>query len=476
MTPEEFRVAGHELIDWIADVRAGIDARPVLAPVEPGEVRGWFEAAPPTSVQAFDELLGDLETKVLPGVTQVQHPMHFGWFPSNASLASVLGDIASSGIGSLRISWESSPALTEVEQVVCDWMRQLVGLSDRWHGTIHDTASTACLVALLVARERSTDLVQHRGGTQSVDSPLVVYTTVHAHSSVAKAALLAGFGRDNVRMVDVDPRTHAMDPAALESAMADDAAAGRTPVAVVATVGTTGTTAIDPVAAIVTVAKSHGAYVHVDAALAGSAMLLPEYRHLWSGVEEADSLCWNPHKWMGTVLDCSLFYVRDVGLLTRVMSTDPSYLQSTVDGRVPQYRDWGIPMGRRFRALKLLFQLRLDGVEAIQARLRRDLANAAWLEQQVEAAEGWEVCAPVSLQTVCVRHRPTGASGARLEGSALDRHTLGWTRRVNVSGAAYVTASILDGEWMVRISIGVETTERVHVERLWSLLQDAATS
>ncbi len=367
MTPEEFRVAGHELIDWIADARAGIDARPVLAPVEPGEVRGWFEAAPPTSVQAFDELLGDLETKVLPGVTQVQHPMHFGWFPSNASLASVLGDIASSGIGSLGISWESSPALTEVEQVVCDWMRQLVGLSDRWHGTIHDTASTACLVALLVARERSTDLVQHRGGTQSVDSPLVVYTTVHAHSSVAKAALLAGFGRDNVRMVDVDPRTHAMDPAALESAMADDAAAGRTPVAVVATVGTTGTTAIDPVAAIVTVAKSHGAYVHVDAALAGSAMLLPEYRHLWSGVEEADSLCWNPHKWMGTVLDCSLFYVRDVGLLTRVMSTDPSYLQSTVDGRVPQYRDWGIPMGRRFRALKLLFQLRLDGVEAIQA-------------------------------------------------------------------------------------------------------------
>jgi aromatic-L-amino-acid decarboxylase len=476
MTPEEFRTAGHVLIDWIADLREGIDDRPVLAQVEPGEVRGWFPPDPPSATQSFAELLDALDTKVVPGVTQVQHPMHYGWFPSNASLASVLGDIASSGIGSLGISWESSPALTEVEEVTCDWMRRLVGLSEAWRGTIHDTASTACFVALLVARERATDLVQNRGGTQSLTQPLIVYTTAQAHSSVAKAALLAGFGWDNIRMVDVDPRTYAMVPAALEDAMTADAAAGGVPAAVVASVGTTGTTAMDPVGAIVETAAAHGAFVHVDAAMAGSAMLLPECRHLWDGVEGADSISWNPHKWMGTILDCSLFYMRDTGLLESVMSTNPSYLQSTADGSVPQYRDWGIPLGRRFRALKLLFHLHLDGVEAIQQRLRRDLENAAWLEQQVMAADDWEVCAPVSLQTVCVRHRPTDHRGGRLTGPALDQHTLAWVRGINASGAAYLTPSLLDGEWMVRVSIGVEATERSHVEQLWAIMQAAVQS
>ncbi len=473
MTPDEFRAAGHQLIDWIADLRAGIEDRPVLAQVEPGEVRGWFPAEPPTTTQSFADLLADLDTRVVPGVTQVQHPMHYGWFPSNASLSSVLGDIASSGIGSLGISWESSPALTEVEEVTCDWMRRLVGLSDAWRGTIHDTASTACFVAMLVARERASDLVQNRGGTQSLHQPLVVYTTAQAHSSVAKAALLAGFGWDNIRMVGIDPATYAMIPGALEAAMAADAASGRIPTAVVASVGTTGTTAMDPVGAIVDIAAVHGAFVHVDAAMAGSAMLLPECRHLWEGVEGADSISWNPHKWMGTILDCSLFYMRDIGLLESVMSTNPSYLQSTADGSVPQYRDWGIPLGRRFRALKLLFHLRLDGVAAIQRRLRRDLENAAWLEQQVLAAAGWEVCAPAVLQTVCVRHHPVDDQGAALAGPALDEHTLSWVRKINASGAAYLTPSLLDEQWMVRVSVGVEATERHHVEQLWALMQSA---
>lgn len=469
MTPDEFRDAGHRLIDWIADYRAGLDQGSVLSVVAPGEVAAAFSADPPTERSTIDDLLHDLRSIVVPGMTQVQHPMHFGWFPANASLASVLGDIASSGLGGLGISWESCPALTEVEEVVCDWMRRLTGLSDAWSGTIHDTASTACLVALLSARERATGHSQAGPGLPGVARPPVVYATAQAHSSVRKAALLAGFGADQLRMVHVDPTSYAMDVDHLTALMDVDAARGRIPAAVVATVGTTGTTAIDPLADIVAAAEGHGAWVHVDAALAGAAMLLPECRPLWAGVEGADSLVWNPHKWMGTILDTSLYYVRDVEHLVRVMSTNPSYLRSTADGQVTQYRDWGLPLGRRFRALKLWFHLSLDGVEAIRTRLRRDLDNARWLAERVEESPGWELVAPVPLQTVCVRHRPH----PDMDGAALDAHTIAWSDRVNRSGQAYVTRSLLDERWMVRVSVGVEGTEREHVARLWDLMQQA---
>jgi aromatic-L-amino-acid decarboxylase len=454
MNPEEFRQAGHELIDWIADYRTNLDDGPVLATAGPGEVSGAMAKVPPTEVRDMSNMLSELERVVLPGLTQVQHPMHYGWFPSNASLSSVLGDIASSGIGALGISWESCPALTEVEEVVCEWMRQLTGLSDQWSGTIQDTASTACLVG---------------GGLQAVDRPPVVYTTEQAHSSVRKAALLAGFGADNLRTVNVDPTNYAMDPAHLAEVMAADVAAGRLPVAVVVSIGTTGTTAMDPISDLIPVAKAHDAWVHIDSAMAGSALLLPEYRHLWDGMDDADSICWNPHKWMGTILDTSLYYIKDVAQLVRVMSTNPSYLWSDNDGEVTQYRDWGLPLGRRFRALKLWFQLELDGVASIQTRLRRDLDNAAWLAEQITGAADWELVAPVPLQTVCVRHRPDGLSG-----EALDLHTLDWVGRINQSGAAYLTPSKLDDRWMVRVSVGVESTERHHLEQLWSLMQQAA--
>ncbi len=477
MTPEEFRVCAHALVDWIADHRARIPDLPVQATTKPGEVAAGLAPHAPETPEPFGAVLADLERVVVPGITQTQHPAFFGWFPSNASLASVLGDFASSGLGALGITWQSAPALTEVEEVVTEWLRELTGLSPAWKGAIHDTASTACLVALLAARERATDFGQTRGGLQAEPAPLVVYTSPHAHSSVAKAALLAGFGRDNLRLVDVDPTTYAMRPAALAAAMAADVAAGRRPAAVVAAVGTTGTTAVDPVEALVEVAAAHGAWVHVDAAMAGSALLLPECRHLVDGVEGADSLSWNPHKWMGTILDCSLLYVRDVQHLVRVMSTDPAYLRSAVDGEVTQYRDWGIPLGRRFRALKLWFHLRLDGVEAIRARLRRDLANAAWLADQVTAEPGWRVLAPVTVQTVCLRHEPAGTvghDGTVLDGEALDVHTLAWAQAVNASGLAFVTPSVLDGRWLVRVSIGATATERSDVAALWDLLRAEA--
>ncbi len=469
MDAEQFRAAGHALIDWIADYRQTIESRPVRAQVEPGEVRRAFAEQPPESPVAADILLRDLEQKIVPGITQVQHPMHYGWFPSNASLASTLGDIASSGLGTLGISWESCPAATELEEVVSDWMRQLLGLSDAWEGCIQDTASTACLTALLIARERASDYSESRGGLQGEDKPLIVYTTGEAHSSVVKAALLAGFGRDNLRLVDMDPETRAMSAEALAAQIEEDLNTGCNPAAIVASIGSTGVTAFDPLAEMVEIAAEHAIWVHVDAAMAGSAMLLPECRHLWSGVERADSISWNPHKWMGTILDCSLFYVRDVEHLVRVMSTNPSYLRSTVDDEVKQFRDWGIPLGRRFRALKLWYHLNIDGIDAIRERLRRDLDNAQWFAQTVDATDDWRVLAPVTLQTVCIRHEPEGLSG-----DALDRHTLAWVNAINQSGDAFMSPSQLDGRWMVRVSIGVESTTREHLEQLWALLQQRA--
>lgn len=466
MTPDEFRRHGHALVDWIADYRERLADRPVMSTVAPGEVRGLLPAAPPEQPEPFEQVLADLDRVVLPGLTLWQHPRFFGYFPANASLASVLADQVSSGLGVLGLAWQSSPALTEVEETCMDWLRQMVGLSADWHGVIQDTASTSTLVALLCARERCSGYGLARGGLQAAPEPLVVYASSHAHSSVDKAALLAGFGRDNVRYVAHDAQ-YAMQADALDAAIRADLAAGRRPCAVVATTGTTGTTAVDPLAAVARVAREHGLWMHVDSAMAGSAMILPECRWMWDGIEGADSVVLNPHKWLGVVFDCSAFYVKDREHLVRVMSTNPSYLQTAADGQVINYRDWGLPLGRRFRALKLWFLIREQGVEGLRARLRRDLANARWLAEQVRATPGWRVLAPVHLQTVCLRHEPEG-----LEGEALDRHTQAWAARLNRSGYAYVTPATLDGRWMVRVSVGAEATEREHVAQGWAAMQD----
>jgi aromatic-L-amino-acid/L-tryptophan decarboxylase len=468
MDHEEFRRQGHLVVDWIADYRARVADLPVMSPVEPGAVRAQLPPTPPEQPETFAAVLADLDRIVLPGLSHWQHPRFFGFFPANGSLASVLGDYLSTGLGALGLSWQSSPALTEVEEVVTDWVRQMVALPEEFSGVIQDTASTSTLVALLCARERASGYSLARGGLQGEGAPLVVYASAHAHSSVDKAALLAGFGRDNLRRVAADGR-HAMRPDALAEAIAADLATGRRPCAVVATTGTTTTTALDPIADIAAVARQSGVWLHVDAAMAGSAMILPECRWMWQGIEGADSLVLNAHKWLGAAFDCSLYYVRDPEHLVRVMSTNPSYLQSAVDSRVKNLRDWGIPLGRRFRALKLWCLIREAGIAGLQARLRRDLANAAWLAAEVAATPPWRVLAPVPLQTVCVRHEPAG-----LAGEALDRHTLAWADRVNCSGEAYVTPAMLDGRWMVRVSVGAIPTEREHVADLWRLMQDAA--
>jgi aromatic-L-amino-acid decarboxylase len=472
MTNDEFRSAGHALVEWIAAYRERL-ARgeyPVQARVSPGEIISKLPKQAPEHPEPFEAVLRDLDSVVLPGITHWQHPRFFGYFPTGGALGSVLGDMISTGFGVIGLNWQSSPALSELEQVMTDWIRDLIGLSSRFSGVIQDTASAASFVALVCARERSSEYGAARGGLQEGTAPLVVYTSEQAHSSVEKAALLAGFGKRFVRAIETDGEFR-LRVSSLEEAVRRDRAAGLTPCAVVATSGTTATTAMDPIEPIAAVAARENLWLHVDGAMGGSAMLLPEYRHYWSGIEQADSIVVNAHKWMTVGFDCSLYFVRDPEHLVRVMSTNPSYLQTTVDKEVRNYRDWGIPLGRRFRALKIWLALREQGAEAIRSKIRRDLDSARWLAREVERTPPWRCVAPVTLQTVCIRHEPPG-----VEGNALDEHTRRWTQAVNDSGRAYLTPAIAQGRWMTRISLGGEYTSLAHVKELWDIVRGAATA
>jgi len=460
MTPDEFRVFGHALVDWIAEYRSSLPKLRVMSDSEPGEIRALLPPEPPSEPEPMESLFADLRRVVLPGITHWSHPRFFAYFPANSSLAAVLADLVASGLGAQCMSWQTSPAATELEEVMMDWLRQMVGLPQNFVGALQDTASTATLVALICARERAAKLSSAR--------PMTVYASEQAHSSVEKAVRLAGFGPANLRLIETD-REFALVPHQLEEAISADVALGKWPAAVVATVGTTGTMAVDPVHAIAQIAADHRMWLHIDAAMAGSAMLLPECRPMWRGVEQADSLVFNPHKWLGATFDCSAYYVRDPAHLVQVMATHPSFLKTSQDQRVKNFRDWGIPLGRRFRALKLWFLIREQGVRALQARLRRDLANARWLAQQVDASPEWERMAPVLFQTVSLRHRPPG-----LEGERLNVHNQSLADRVNQGGAAYLTTAVVGGSLIVRVSIGSETTEREDVAAIWSLLNGEA--
>jgi aromatic-L-amino-acid/L-tryptophan decarboxylase len=468
MTPEEFRIYGHQLVDWLADYQTKISDLPVMARTQPGEISENLPSNPPDQPESFDNVLADLDRIVMPGLSLWQHPRFFAYFPSNCLPAGILGDLASTGLGVLGLSWQSSPAITEIEETVLGWVRQMTGLSPAWYGVIQDTASTSTLVALITARERATGYSSTRGGMQAETRPLAIYLSAQSHSSVDKDALLAGFGRDNLRLVPCD-QNYAMRADALEQLIKEDLQDGALPCAIVATVGSTATTAIDPIGEIAIIARKYGLWLHVDTAMAGSAMILPECRWMWQGIEDADSLVINAHKWLGAPFDCSLYYIRDPEHLIRVMSTNPSFLQSSADGQVRNLRDWGIPLGRRFRALKLWFIIREQGVSGLQKRLRRDIANAHKLAVEVSNTPGWRVITPVNLQTVCIRHEPEGLSD-----NELNCHTQKWAEAANRSGEVYLTPAMVDGFWMVRVSIGAHTTEWPHVQEAWSVIRRIA--
>ena len=470
MTPDEFRRAGHDLIDWIADYRERVARAefPVMSRSAPGALRAALPRNPPQQSEGFEAIRRDLDALILPACTHWQDPRFHGYFPSNGLPAAVLGDLVSTGLGQLGLNWQASPALTELEEVCLDWWRQMLGLSDRWSGVIQDTASTATLVALVCARERTTNYSAVRGGLQREAKPLVVYVSSQAHSSVEKAALLAGFGRENLRAIPVDANFD-LDAGELERAVTRDIAAGLQPCAIVATCGSTATTAFDPLEPIAAIAARERLWLHVDAAMAGSAMIVPECRGLWAGIEGADSLVVNPHKWLGVSFDCSTYFVRDPEFLVRVMSTNPSYLQTAADGQVRNYRDWGVPLGRRMRALKLWFVIREQGVSGLQARIRRDLGHAQWLAAEVGRTPGWKILAPVRLQTLVLRQEPPG-----LDAAQLDTHTRAWVQAVNDSGEACLTPALVADRWAVRVSFGSAATEHEHVVDLWRVIRQKA--
>ena len=468
MTPEEFRRYGHEVIDWIADYYERIESFPVLSPAAPGDVRAALPAAPPEYGEPFEAVLRDLDEVILPGITHWQHPSFFAYFPANASGPAILGDLISSGLGVQGMLWATSPAATELETHVMDWLADLLGLPAAFRsdgpggGVIQHTASDAALVALLAAVHRASGGTSEHEGVAS--GRYAVYTSGQTHSSVEKACRVAGLGSDSLRKIDVDPATLAASPDHLRELIDTDVAAGITPVLVVASVGATGTGAIDPVGALAAIARQHNVWVHVDAAWAGVAAVVPELRWLVDGVDQADSFCTNPHKWLLTNFDCDAFWVADRAALIGALSILPEYLRNAASdsGEVFDYRDWHVPLGRRFRALKLWAVIRWYGAEGLRAHIRGHVALAQQFAGWVAADPRFELVAPHPLALVTFRLR------------AGDDATRTLMETVNASGAMYLTHTVVNGQVALRMAIGSTLTELRHVEAAWTLLSDLA--
>jgi aromatic-L-amino-acid decarboxylase len=467
MTPDEFRRHGHAVIDWIADYYERIESFPVLSPVAPGQIRAALPPHPPEQGEGFAGILADLDTKILPGITHWQHPSFFAYFPANASGPAILGDLLASGLGVQGMLWATSPAATELETHVLDWLADLLDLPARFRsdgpggGVIQHTASDAALVALLAALHRvSGGRTEHAGVAAG---RYAVYTSSQTHSSVEKACRIAGLGADALRKLDTDPATLAARPQHLRELIAADRAAGITPALVVASVGATGTGAVDPVREFAAIAAEAGAWLHVDAAWAGVAAVAPELRWLNDGLELVDSYATNPHKWLLTNFDCDAFWVADRSALVAALSILPEYLRNaaTESGAVIDYRDWHVPLGRRFRALKLWAVIRWYGAEGLRAHIRKHVALAQEFAGWVAADDGFELVAPHPLALVTFRRR---------EG---DEATLGLMERINASGRAYLTHTSVNGRAALRLAIGSPLTEREHVEAVWKLLSAA---
>src|SRR5512132_1410569 len=446
MTPEDFRRHGRDVVDWVADYMERVEKLPVLSKAKPGDIRAALPAGPPQHGEPFEDMLADVEKIILPGITHWQSPNFFAYFPSNNSGPAILGELLSAGLGVQGMLWATSPACTELETHVLDWLVGMLGLPAKFRsdatggGVIQDTASSASLCALLAGRERATGF---RANETGADGRLVAYASSQAHSSIEKAVKVAGLGRENLRLIDVDGR-FAMRSDALARRIAEDRRAGKLPCFVCATVGTTSSNAIDPVPEIGRICRDERIWLHVDAAMSGTAALCPEFRWIQEGLDLADSYCFNPHKWMFTNFDCDAFWVADRNALIRTLSVLPEYLRNkaTESGAVFDYRDWQIPLGRRFRALKLWFVIRHYGVEGLQSYVRQHVELAQKFKSWVEKSNSFELAAPAPLNLVCFRH---------LGGDALHENLL---ETVNSTGRLYLTHTTLGGRYTLRMSIG----------------------
>ncbi len=466
MNDEAFRAAGHALVDWVADYWRDIEQHPVQSRERPGALREALPDRAPEDPEPFARLLADVERLIVPGLTHWQSPNFFAFFPANASGPAVLGELLSAGLGVQGMLWATSPACTELETHVLDWLADLLGLPEALTsrgtggGVIQDSASSATLCALLAARERATEgAANHRGMSEK----LTVYASEEAHSSIDKAVGVAGVGRDQLRKIPTDDE-FALQPEALALAIREDRARGQTPSLVVATLGTTSSAAIDPLPAIAEICRREGVWLHVDAAYAGSATICEEHRHLQEGLDGADSYCVNPHKWLLTNFDCDAFFVRDRSALTEALAVNPVYLKNraTDSGEVIDYRDWQIPLGRRFRALKLWFVLRSFGASGLRAHVRRHTELASRFAEWVDRDSAFELAAPPRLGLVCFR----------LVGDDAGSRSL--LEELNRSGALYLTATELNGRPTLRMAIGGTLTEARHVEEAWERIRATA--
>ncbi|MBP6440610.1 MAG: aspartate aminotransferase family protein [Caldilineaceae bacterium] len=465
---DDFRRQGHALIDWIADYHEQVEQYPVLSQVQPGAIRAQLPEHPPQQGEPFAAVMADVDRIVMPGITHWQSPNFYAFFPSNASGPAILGDLLSSGLGVQGMLWLTSPACTELETHMMDWLAEMLGLPEQFTshstggGVIQDSASSATLTALLAARERATGwTVNQRGGTGQI----VAYASSQAHSSIEKAMMVAGLGRENLRTIAVD-ENFAMRPAALAAQIAADKAAGLTPAFVCANVGSTSSNAMDPVRAIGEICREHRLWLHVDAAMSGTAALCPEFRWILDGLELADSFCFNPHKWMFTNFDVDAFFVADRQTLINTLSILPEYLRNTAtgSGSVIDYRDWQIPLGRRFRSLKLWFVIRHYGVEGLQYHVRNHVNIAQEFAEWVRSNPDFELAAPAPLNLVCFRHKG---------GDAVNQQIMD---TLNRSGDLYLSHTKLDGKLTLRMSIGQTQTRREHVASAWGKLQAAAVA
>ncbi len=455
----------------MADYLTQLEASRVVPDVKPGEIRARLPVEPPLEPEPFDRILQDFRSIVVPGMTHWQHPSFFAYFPANNSPPSILAEMLTAAMGAQCMSWQTSPAATELEQLVMDWLRQMLGLPSDFTGVIQDTASTATLVALLSARERATEGGFARLGAAAAGADrLTVYASEQAHSSVEKGVRLAGFGLERLRYIPVN-EVFAMRCEALEASVAKDLANGFRPTCVVATIGTTSSTAVDPLGPISELCHRHRIWLHVDAAYAGSAAILPERRGLFEGVEGADSFSFNPHKWLFTNFDCAAYFVRDVSALLRACAITPEYLRTSADAEVVNFRDWGIPLGRRFRALKLWFVIRSFGVEGLRKQLRAHLALAQEFRSWVQVDPDFEVVAPTPFALVCFRYRPKALSGDSARLDALNEQILA---SLNASGRVFLTHTRLAGRYVLRLSVGALATQREHVRAAWEELKRAA--
>ena len=474
MTNDEFRKHAHQIVDWIADYYNSIEEYPVKSQVKPGEIKAGLPAAPPERSEPFDQLFKDFKDQIMPGITHWQHPSFFAYFPANGSFPSILGEMLTAALGAQCMIWQTSPAAAELEERVMEWVREMTGLPKEFEGVIQDTASTSTLCSILTAREKMTACGVNERGYRAVlegdgAAALTVYGSEETHSSIEKAVKIAGIGKENLRKVPVDS-AYAMVPEELERAIEKDKTAGCIPCCVVATIGTTGSTAIDPLRKIGEICRKHNVWLHVDAALAGTALLLPEYRRLIDGIEFADTFVFNPHKWMFTNFDCSAYFVKDREALIKTFEIHPEYLKTKEGTRVNNYRDWGIQLGRRFRALKLWFVIRSFGVEGLKARIKYHLDIAARLAEWIEEHEEFELLAPVSLNVVCFRFLPIGLN----DDAAINAINEKLLESLNSTGNMYITHTKLDGKYTIRLVVGQTNVEQRHVEAAWELIQKTA--